>query len=392
MQSVDLPKPSAAELALSQQMQQYLQQQIQQAGGWLEFSRFMEASLYAPALGYYQTRYQPIGEQGDFITAPEISPLFSRTLARPLATLLEPLPDACILEFGAGSGKLAYELLLALDQLQVRPRVYYILELSPALREQQQQQLQQLPEPLYQSVQWLDHLPAQVFNGVVLANEVLDAMPVERFSIQEQQALAWGVTERDNELQLEFRPAPAELANQLERIQQDIGFTFPDNYAAEVNLYIQPWLQSLYQILHQGMVLLMDYGYGRKEYYLPERSMGTFMCYYRHHAFDNPLWHPGIIDMTAFVDFTAVAEAALEAGFALAGYTSQGHFLMDAGLAEVMQQQPVERPQEQLQLNQQIKTLTLPSEMGERFKVMLLGKQLSGNIPGFSGRDYRHSL
>lgn len=391
MQSVDLPKPGDADLAHSQRVCDYLLRQIHQAGGWLPFSAFMETSLYAPGLGYYQTT-TPIGEQGDFITAPEISPLFARTLARSLAPTLTSLAPSHILEFGAGSGKLAHELLLELDAMHALPERYCILELSPALRQQQQQELAQLPAELQQRVQWLDSLPAEPFKGVILANEVLDAMPVERFSIQSQQPVTWGVEQEGQGLQLASRPASAAVTQILDSIQQQLGYRFTEGYSSEINLNIRPWLQSLYDILQQGMVLLVDYGYGRPEYYLPERNMGTFMSYFRHHAFDQPLWHPGIVDMTAFVDFTAVAEAALSTGFTLAGYTSQAHFLMDAGLTEVIQQFPASDAQQQLQLNQQLKTLTLPGEMGERFKVMLLGKDLSGNIPGFSGRDYRHSL
>lgn len=394
MQSVNLPQPTDIEKQHSAKLCELIAQRIEQAGGWISFADYMQLALYAPGLGYYSAGLHKFGEAGDFITAPEIGSLFARSLARPLAQLLADIPAASLLEFGAGSGQLAADLLAELKSLGQLPDRYLIVELSAELRQRQQQALQQQVPELLHCVEWLDQLPDTAQNLMVIANEVLDAMPVTRFSIKDGKVYEQGVSlqEADNkpELQLELRIADDTLQQQVEALQIE---TVPGvEYQSEINRAIAPWLEAVADCIEQGAIYLIDYGYTRSEYYSAERHMGTFIGYYRHRALDAPLWYPGLQDLTAFVDFTAVAEAALQAGLDVDGFTSQGNFLLDCGLGEVMQATDSAGETEQLQLLQQMKTLSLPGEMGERFKVIGLSKGLKQNVPGFSLRDLRYSL
>jgi len=398
MQSVNLPQPTDIEKQHSEKLSALIAERIEQAGGWICFADYMQLALYAPGLGYYSAGLHKFGEAGDFITSAEIGSLFARTLARPLAQLLGDIPAASLLEFGAGSGQLAADLLAELNNMGQLPERYLIVELSAELRQRQQHTLQlQVPELLH-CVHWLDQLPDTAQKLIVIANEVLDAMPVTRFSIKDGKVYELGVSlhqledgpEGQHELQMQSRLADESLQQQVEALQIE---TVPGvEYHSEINQTIAPWLKSVAESIEQGAIYLIDYGYTRSEYYSAERHMGTFIGYYRHRALDAPLWYPGLQDLTAFVDFTAVAEAALQAGLDVDGFTSQGNFLLDCGLTEVMQETDSAGEIEQLQLSQQMKTLSLPGEMGERFKVIGLSKGLKQNVPGFSLRDLRYSL
>lgn len=390
MQSVNLPQPTDIEKQHSAKLCELIAQRIEQAGGWISFADYMQLALYAPGLGYYSAGLHKFGEAGDFITAPEIGSLFARTLARPLAQLLADIPIASLLEFGAGSGQLAADLLAELNALGQLPERYLIVELSAELRQRQQQTLQQQVPDLLQRVHWLDQLPDTAQNLIVIANEVLDAMPVTRFSIKDGKVYEQGVSLQQGELQLESRLADDTLQQQVEAL--GIESAPGVEYQSEINLSIAPWLKAVADCINQGAIYLIDYGYTRSEYYSAERHMGTFIGYYRHRALDAPLWYPGLQDLTAFVDFTAVAEAALENQLDVDGFTSQGNFLIDSGLTDVMQGIDTASEIAQLQLSQQMKTLSLPGEMGERFKVIGLSKGLKQNVPGFSLRDLRYSL
>ena len=392
MQKLDLPEPSIEEQQHSDKLLQHIGQQIEVAGGWIDFAHYMQLALYTPGLGYYSAGQQKFGEAGDFITSPEVSPLFAQTLAKPVADVLSSMQNACIIEFGAGSGKLAVDLLIELQQQQMLPEKYLIIELSAELKHRQQQILQQKIPQLFDRVQWLDSLPDQPLNAVVLANEVLDAMPVQRFVKTRQGVQALGVGRENNALNFATKAASQNLLQSVEHIEQDLQREFAADYISEINLNIEPWLQSVSDALNQGAVYLIDYGYPRSEYYSIERHMGTMMCYYRHRAVDDVFYSPGLMDITAFVDFTAVAEAGQQAGFDINGFTSQANFLINCGLAQRVEQQMSEDIKEQLPLVQQMKTLTLPSEMGERFKVMGLNKNLDMILPGFEMRDFRNRL
>ena len=392
MLALDLPEPSDEEKQHSAQLQAQIIRQIDLSAGWINFAEFMQLALYSPGLGYYAAGRQKFGESGDFITAPELSPLFAQTLARPVGQLLASMEQACVIEFGAGSGVLACGLLQELAALQQLPEKYLIIELSAELRHRQHQQISQQVPQLLGRVEWLDSLPEHSLNAVVIANEVLDAMPVRRFTKQHGVICDLGVSHKDGQLTFAITEAADDLLAAVRAIETDIGRTFDESYESEVNLNISPWLASIYNMLDTGVVLLIDYGYARSEYYLAERNMGTSMCYYRHRTQDNPLWFPGLQDITAFVDFTAVAQGAVAAGFEVNGYTSQANFLLDSGLPQILEAKFGGDERQQLVLAQQAKTLLLPTEMGERFKVMGLSKKWPGEIPGFALRNYISSL
>lgn len=389
-----LPTPSEAAIQHSNQLAAHIQKSIRRHGA-LTFAQFMEKALYTPGLGYYANGLPKIGQAGDFVTAPEVSAIFSRCLARQAMQALQALPEQNILEFGAGQGTMAKDILLELAEQQQPLEHYYIVELSADLRERQQATLKaNLPETLFEKITWLDQLPSKPICAVVLANEVLDAMPFERIRIEPDQALQGYVQFDDTKNQFvwdyqKITTKPLQqFANQL---IENIGKVSDLGYETELNLNITPWLKSINDFLKQGLILLVDYGYSRQEYYQPARVMGTLRCHYQHRAHSNPFFYPGLQDITAHVDFTAVAESAYDAGLKVAGFTTQAHFLMGSGLLEMSGDSALPIT-EQLKIAQQIKTLTLPNEMGETFKVIALSKQLDLKLMGFKMRDLRHQL
>lgn len=388
-----LPSPSEEAQQKSLSLQQKIRQMLKRHG-MMPFPRFMEMALYTPGLGYYASGLPKIGQQGDFITAPEVSPIFSRCLARQTAQVLETLKTPNVIEFGAGKGTMAKDLLLELDAINQPVEHYYIIELSADLRARQQETLQALPDTIFNKVVWLDQLPKDPLQGVVLANEVLDAMPVERLRLEDEQSLRGYVTFNEDKQRFEWDYHPitdTNLQKASNAILNLIGTPSPRGYETEINLNIHPWLQSLADFLSQGAVFLIDYGYSRKEYYQPSRHMGTLRCHYQHRAHGDPFFYPGLQDITAHVDFTSVAESGFDTGFKVAGYTTQAHFLMGSGLLE-MSGDPTADITESLKIAQQIKTLTLPDEMGESFKVIALTKDIDLSLIGFKLRDLRHQL
>ncbi|MCG5517057.1 MULTISPECIES: class I SAM-dependent methyltransferase [unclassified Ectothiorhodospira] len=382
-----LPTPEPEALQVSQHLLERVRQEINAGDGWMSFHRYMELALYAPALGYYTAGSHKLGRGGDFITAPEVSPLFGRCIARQCAQVLESLGGGDILEFGAGTGILAVEILTALEGLESLPDRYLILELSPDLRQRQQAAVALLPEALRNRVQWLDALPEPgSLRGVMLGNEVLDAMPVQVFHWHEGAVRERGVALGER-LEWADRPAGETLADTVHALHDTMGGAWPSGYVSEINPGLSGWLRAAAERLAAGVILLVDYGYPRREYYSPERYRGTLMAHYRHRALDEPLVWPGIVDITAHVDFTAVAEAGEAAGLSLLGYTTQAWFLMGAGLESVFQACQAEGLREQMDLAAQVRMLTLPGEMGERFQVMALGRGVPVPLMGFSGRD-----
>lgn len=379
------PPPTAEELAHSGKLQRRMREEIAACGGRIAFARFMELALYAPGLGYYAAGKHKFGGQGDFITAPEMGPVFARCLARPCQSILTGLGSGDILEVGAGSGVLAADLLLELESLNSLPQHYFILELSAELKARQTETLRDKASHLLNRVHWLEALPAG-FRGIVLANELLDAMPVERFKVNEngvqQLYVAW---ENDRFIWRE-QPADAAIRTRIETL------ALTPVYTSEINLQAQAWMRSVADILKQGVVLLIDYGFPRAEFYHLQRAQGTLMCHYRHRAHDDPLMLIGLQDITAHVDFTAIAEAAVETGLALLGYTSQTAFLIGCGLEQLVAGSDPEKTREHLELTQQIKKLTSPHEMGELYKAIALGRGIKEPILGFSVRDRRGRL
>jgi len=387
-----MPEPDGEAIRYSKKLTEVIKVECDKAQAGIPFSRFMQLALYAPELGYYTGGLQKFGEAGDFITAPEVSSLFSQCIARQVAQVLNEMEQADILEFGAGSGVMAADILLELERLHALPGYYSIVELSAELRERQKQTIMDKAPHLLASVQWLDELPQEAIEGVVIANEVLDAMPVECFRINDGTIEQMRVVARDGQLKAVYQKAGDTVAEQVRLIERRRGSTFGNGYCSEFNPAIEGWLASLYDVLDKGLVLLIDYGYPVQEYYLDERDSGTLICHYQHRAHADPLWYPGLQDITAFVDFSAVAHAAVAAGFDVSGYISQAMFLMGCGLAELHQLVLSDDHRQQLLLAQQIKTLTLPSEMGERFKAMALSKAIDVSLMGFAMQDYRNRL
>jgi SAM-dependent MidA family methyltransferase len=354
--------------------------------GPITFARYMELALYAPGLGYYSAGAKKFGAGGDFVTAPEISPLFSRCIAHQCQQVLAHINGGDILEIGAGSGVMAVDILIELEKSNTLPNNYFILELSADLKQRQQELLQQKIPHLFNRIHWLNTLNDLQTQGVILANEVLDAMPIHKFKIDhgikefyadyKNDKLSWHVD----------KPSNTELTKAIEQLTIEFG----ENYESEINLLLKPWIKSLSDVLKSGLILLLDYGFPRHEYYHPDRNQGTLMCHYQHQAHSDPLLNPGLQDITAHVDFTAVAEAADMCDLRVAGYTTQGHFLVNCGLLNLIADNT--GPATQWQISQQIKKLLMPSEMGELVKTIALTRNLDMTLLGFTANDKRDRL
>jgi SAM-dependent MidA family methyltransferase len=369
-----------------------LQQEMHRAGGSIPFDRFMELALYAPGLGYYVSGARKFGPHGDFVTAPEISPLFGCCLARQVDQVLTELGGGDILEFGAGSGVMAADLLSELQRLGRLPQRYLILELSAELQARQRCTLAERVPNLADRVVWCERLPGDDLHGVILANELLDAMPVHRFRVAPAGLEECFVGLVDGRLVEQWRPATAPgLIDVGKRLLAPLG-DLAIGYRSEVNLRLAPWLRALGMRLRRGAAILIDYGYVGREYYHPERHMGTLVCHYRHRAHGDPLGLPGLQDITANVDFSALAEAAIAADFTIGGFSTQAHFLFGCGLEQLIACSDVNAVAQHVALMQGVKKLTLPGEMGERFKVMALTRGLEQPLIGFSVRDFSDRL
>ncbi|ADE13250.1 protein of unknown function DUF185 [Nitrosococcus halophilus Nc 4] len=385
-----LPLPNPAALAHSQKLQSIIREDIEQNGGQISFARFMELALYKPGLGYYMSGLHKLGAAGDFITAPELSPLFARCLSRQCQQVLELLGSGEILEFGAGSGRMAADLLAELDRRGQLPERYFILELSAELRQRQQQTLQQQVPHLAPKVSWLDRLPDNI-QGLVLANEVCDAMPVHCFQLEDEHSWERYVGYEGDSFV--WKKGPLSHARLKERITEiRLLLKQVNRYESEVNLAMENWVAEIAHRLQQGMLLIIDYGFPRQEYYHPDRTTGTLMCHYRHRAHPDPLILPGLQDITAHVDFTALAEAGHNSGLRVAGYCSQTDFLLACGLDELAAAEIAAGGYHALEISNQIKRLTLPSEMGELFKILALTRGIDPPLLGFSLRDRRTRL
>lgn len=390
-----LPAPDEEAQRHSLRLIEKISAAMQQQGGSINFECYMHMALYEPGLGYYSAGKRKLGAAGDFITAPEISPLFSRCVAKQCQQVLEFINGGDILEFGGGTGIMAAEVLRTLADWKCLPDRYLMLDVSADLRQAQYATLKnQVPELLARVV-WLDRLPEQ-FSGVVLANEVLDAMPVNLLGFNTHNLCEYRVTQlsaSEGFSWLQKNLTEGRLRQQVEKIIADQGVnTFVEGYISEINLLSQDWIKSLASIVKQGLILLIDYGFPCHEYYHHERYEGTLMCHYRHRTHSDPLILPGLQDITAHVDFSAIAATAIAAGLDLAGYTSQANFLLAAGLPDILEQAIAADTSEQIYLNQQVKKLTLTHEMGELFKVMALVKDLELPLTGFSMNDRSYRL
>lgn len=398
-QSVDplktLPAPDPAAAAHSARLLDSIRAEIATAGGAIPFSRFMDLALYAPDLGYYRAGTRKFGPDGDFITAPELSPLFSRCLARQCQQILEALEGGMILELGAGTGIMAADLLEELRTLDRLPERYCILELSGELRERQRQTLSQRIPDLLERIVWLDALPELGFQGVMLGNEVLDALPVERFHITAQGPRRLMVAWNGSRLAIIEGEEDPEVTATVTRIENELGWRLPEGYTSEYVPRLEAWLAAIAEPLTAGALLFIDYGYPHAAYYHPERVTGTLLCHYRHRVHDDPLLLLGLQDITASVDFSAVAEAGLTAGLEVAGYTAQNYFLFGCGLMELLAGEIPPDPAnsiDYLEQARQVKLLTLPGEMGDRFQAIALTRNLNIPLCGFSFRNELNRL
>lgn len=400
-----LPAPGAEALAHSGRLAAAIRAEIAASqGGAIAFSRFMELALYAPGLGYYSAGASKFGAEGDFVTAPELGPVFATCVADAVAPVLRELvaADASLpgvvsqsvfLELGGGTGAFAEVALQRLGELDALPGRYAILEPSAQLRQRQSERLQQrLPPDLFARLQWLDGPLAQDWNGVLFANEVLDALPTPRFAMLGGEVCEEHVVVEGEGFARVLRPSDAFLGNAVRHLERRLERPFEDGYRSEVLPQLPYWIQAVSGGLKRGAMLFVDYGYPRAEYYQTDRRDGTLRAFYRHRMHHDPLRFPGLQDLTASVDFTALAEAGVAAGFDFAGYCSQASFLLGNGLADVLAQIELgDDVAERQRRSNEVKRLTLPSEMGERFQVMGFGKGVEFDA-AFRAGDLSHRL
>jgi SAM-dependent MidA family methyltransferase len=384
----DLPEPSPDAQAASLALSARIAARIEAAGGWLPFVDFMDMALHLPGLGYYAGGSLKFGAAGDFVTAPELTPLFGQALARQVAQVLAAStvpPAPTLLEVGAGSGRLAADLLAALEGLAALPERYGILELSGELRARQRETIEAAVPHLAERVVWLDSLPER-FSGCVVANELLDALPTHAVAWRDAGLMERGVVRTGNGFDWAERPATGTLAEAMAAL--------PVNppYESEISLATRAWVAEWGRRLERGALLLIDYGLPRHELYHPQRDRGTLRCHYRQRAHDNPFWWPGLSDITSHVDFTAVAEAGFDAGLDVLGYTHQAGFLIGCGIGELLAARQQAGGEQALRANGAVQMLVSPAEMGELFKVIALGRGISMPLAGFARGDRRHAL
>jgi SAM-dependent MidA family methyltransferase len=380
-----------AQAAQAARVRDHLENEIAAAGGWLSFERFMDLALYAPGIGYYSGGAWKLGIGGDFTTAPEVSSLFGRCVALQCAEVLSALPGGSILELGAGSGRLAVDILARLEELGQLPEHYWILEVSADLRDRQRTLLQERLPQLSSRVAWLDRPPEVPFDGIVFANEVLDALPVKRFRWLASGVEELGVGLDDGQFAWAARPANLGVTQACRQLYAASG-GWDEGYVSEYCPRMPAWTRAVTQPLRQGAALWFDYGLPRSQYYLPERHDGTLVCHYRHRAGSDPFVNVGLQDITAWVDFTHLAEASREAEFELAGFTTQAHFLAGLGIDREMRLAAGDDQNSFARLANQARQLLLPGEMGERFKAMAWLRGLDLPLSGFGLLDLRHTL
>jgi SAM-dependent MidA family methyltransferase len=386
-----MPESPADESLHAVRVLDFVRERIGAAGGWLPFDVYMQLALYEPGLGYYSAGAHKLGAGGDFTTAPEISPLFGRCLARHCAQVLGALGGGDVLELGAGTGRLAFDVLTTLDALGCVPVRYRILEVSADLRQRQQQLLGTLPPMLAARVEWLDAAPREPWQGALLANEVLDALPVSVFTWRDGVPLERGVSlDERGALVWREQAASPELCAEVERVRSDLGAQWPSDYTSELCPRVAPWIGEVTRAMTRGVALLIDYGAARREYYHAQREVGTLRCHYRHRALDDPFLHPGLADLTAWVDFTRVAEAADAAQLDVLGYATQMAALLGLGIeADVASHDDATL---RARRASEARQLLMPNEMGENFKCMALGRGFDAPLDAFAHQDLRSRL
>ena len=392
-----LPTPSPEAQKHSETLMACIKKRIVKTGGWLGFADFMHISLYEPALGYYSGGAKKFGLGGDFVTAPEISPLFAQTLTRQVAQALAMTSssnaNADILELGAGTGQLAADLLLELQVLAQLPAHYFILEVSDHLRQIQLETLKKhLPDDLMQRVQWINILP-QAFTGVILGNEVLDAIPAHIVHIQTDGIYERGVAIAQEKLVWQDRQLDDNSSLYARHLLETVSkLDLPNDYVTEINLAASGLIASLARVLQHGVILMIDYGFAAREYYHPQRNLGTLMCHYQHYAHTDPLINVGLQDITAHVNFTAIAQAGVDNGLTLSGFCSQAQFLMNCGVLDLLSQVSPSEMASYAPLAAAAQKLLSPAEMGDLFKVIGFSKNIDAPLIGFTKGDKSHTL
>ena len=389
MNSEDKKKDHDPSLDHSLLVREQLIQHINTRDGWISFEEFIDFVMYKPGLGYYSAGAEKIGHSGDFTTAPEISKLFGMALANQITPILDHYQSPSIIEIGAGTGKLAFDIMTQLNDYQVNFDRYYILELSADLKQRQQSMLSHLPTKTLNKIVWLNSIPMDSIDGVIIANEVIDALPFTRFKSQNGQVYELGISVEDNQLIEQPRLADEMLSNTVDSIAKEIGMTFQDGYTSEIRINFGSWFRTIESMLSSGSIFFVDYGYARQEYYDEERTNGSMICHYRNVAHEDPLSNLGIQDISASVDFSQLADVALQHDIEVGFFTSQADFLINAEILGVIESVIDEGLK--MRLTQEVKQLLLPNQMGEVFKCMLLNKNI--NPDNFDGiKDLRHTL
>jgi SAM-dependent MidA family methyltransferase len=387
-----LPLPEEDALLQSEKLVARLKELIKEQGCMIGFDQYMSTVLYEPGLGYYSAGSRKFGSEGDFVTAPEISPLFSQCLAYQCAQVINELDSSVILELGAGTGVMARDLLVELEKLDLLPESYFILEVSADLKQRQKDLLNDSIPHLIERVVWLDSLPQESFTGLILANEILDALAVKRFKKVSGvfKELKVGL-DNDDFIWIED-DADEELEEALNQLEAKLPAPLPEGYVSEINRNISKWLSGLESALQRGAMLFIDYGYSASDYYHPDRIDGSLLCHYRHRVHADPFFYPGLQDITTSVNFTDIAEAADSLGLHVSGYTNQAYFLFGCGLEKLLIDIASLDIKSHTETTQQVRKLTMPEEMGERFNVIALTKDYDQSLIGFSIMDQRVRL
>ncbi len=388
------PCPGEDEMAITRKLRDRLIEEIDLNSGQIPFDHFMQIALYEPGLGYYCSGTKKFGAEGDFVTAPEISGLFSKTLAHQCVQILNTLEEGCILELGAGTGLMAKDILLTLEQSGTLPEYYYILEPSPELRQRQKETINKYAEHLVEHVIWLENEPETKFVGVVLANEIADALPFKRLSTEKGTLAELMVACEGDDLvwqKSKIQYIPEYISNKLSKL------SLPDGYLTEAHNFIPGWLETLSNWLETGVILISDYGETDHDFYHADKREGSLRCYYRHRVHSDPFFNIGLQDITCNINFSELAYFAKKSGLDLLGYTSQANFLLGCGIEEIFAQSqtgnsPEENQKEFFNMVQQLKTLTMPEEMGERFKFIGLARNYDHPLKGFSFKDMSDRL
>ena len=356
-------------------LNELLRNRIDRSNGWIPFDLFFNTVMYEPGLGYYSSGSYKIGEGGDYTTAPEISKYFSKSIAMQTMRLLDMHDSPSVIEIGAGKGTFAFEYLKALEETKTEIEHYYILEISADLRDRQMQLISALPEGLRNKVTWLESLDIEPIDGIVLANEVIDALPFKRFCFENKQLFELGVTHSDGELEVEKKESGNKLREEIEAISVEIKRQFEDGFTSEIRLDMHKWFRSISSLIRKGSMIFIDYGYDRNDFYRPERSEGNMICHYQNQIIQDPLKNIGYQDISASVDFTQLADSAIEEGFFIDLFTTQSMFLLSEQSLSMIEN--IEKDEERIMEIQKLKQLVMPNQMGDVFKCMVLSKGIS---------------